>query len=209
MSASNDARMNRLGEVLEESKQLGFLGPGPVQAHLDHSITFVPWIENHSKIMDLGSGGGVPGLVIAFHHSNAHFTLVDANQRRCAFLADAITELGMDEHVEVVEGRAEDLARSETMRHRYDCVVARSFGPPAVVAECAVGFLELDGVLVVSEPPNGSEDRWDRAGLDLLGLTVIDTVRDGSAGLQILAATSLCDERYPRRNGIPAKRPLF
>jgi 16S rRNA (guanine527-N7)-methyltransferase len=93
--------------------------------------------------------------------------------------------------------------------------VSRSFGPPAVVAECAAPFLEVGGRLVVSEPP-GPLDRWDHAEeLAELGLAVPPADPSdpsdphGRGSYRTLIQISACPPRYPRRVGIPAKRPLF
>lgn len=211
--SSQVAGYQQLVSILEKSRDLGFLGPGPVDSHIDHAMAFNTLLDGCHHVMDLGSGGGVPGLVLASQRrsedNHPSFTLVDANNRRCEFLLDAVTELSLGDQVQVVHGRAEELARLPMMRHRFDCIVARSFGPPAVVAECAVGFLAVDGRLIISEPPDGDPERWNEEGLALLGLRVLDTSRHSGVGLQILGVIELCNERFPRRNGIPAKRPLF
>lgn len=215
MSSNHQLNDEPIQSVLQESKAFGFLGPGPIEAHIDHAMSFIPWVVDRSQIMDLGSGGGVPGLVIAAELSRTGkldgktITLVDANQRRCAFLEDAVGELGVGSDVVVVHGRAEELARLDRMRHQFDCVVARSFGPPAVVAECAAGFLAVNGCLVVSEPPDQRADRWNEQGLAKLGLELSERASRTGSRLQVMNVSTLCDDKYPRRNGIPAKRPLF
>lgn len=215
MSSTHQLNDEPIQSVLQESKALGFLGPGPIEVHIDHAISFMPWLLEHSQIMDLGSGGGVPGLVLATELSRSgklrgkNITLVDANQRRCAFLEDAVGKLGLGSNVVVVHGRAEELARLDTMRHQFDCVIARSFGPPAVVAECAAGFLAVDGCLVVSEPPDQRAARWNEQGLAKVGLELSERATRTGSSLQVMKLVTLCDDTYPRRNGIPAKRPLF
>ncbi|MEA2686132.1 MAG: rRNA (guanine527-N7)-methyltransferase [Actinomycetota bacterium] len=134
---------------------------------------------------------------------------MDAGERRVAFLAEAAAALGVEDRVGVVCGRAEELARVVGLRGGFDLVVARGFGPPAVTAECGSGFLAVGGRLVVSEPPGGRPDRWPAAGLAPLGLEPAATVEVGGAWYQVLVQTSPCPDRYPRRTGIPAKRPLF
>ena len=94
------------------------------------------------------------------------------------------------------------------MRAAFDLVVARSFGPPAVVAECAAPFLRVGGRLAVSEPPTG-EDRWPPAPLAELGLEATERRDVGGAHVQLLRQTAPCPDRYPRRTGVPTKRPLF
>lgn len=215
MQSGSEFKDGPIRSILEESKELGFLGPGPVESHIDHSLAFLSLISDHSKIMDLGSGGGVPGLVLAQAlfatgaSANRSLTLVDASRRRCEFLSSAVARMGLSEHVLVEHGRAEELARRPDLRHQFDCVVARSFGAPAVVAECAVGFIRRGGQLIVSEPPRDRDEHWDKEGLALLGMEASGRVEHHGFGLQIISVVEPCDERYPRRNGVPAKRPLF
>lgn len=195
--------------ILEQSKEHGFLGPGPVVFHVEHAGGFGAILGEAGRVLDLGSGGGVPGLVLARAHPDVHFTLVDAMVRRTTFLSWAAMSLGMADRVDVVTGRAEELARREDLAGSFDLVVTRSFGPPGVTAECAVGFLRPGGKLVVSEPPTDEASRWPRDGLALLGLVAVEKVSSGSASLQVMQLTGELDSRYPRRVGVPAKRPLF
>lgn len=201
--------LESLKDVLEQSRSWGFLGPGPIDTHINHSMMFVPLVENANTVLDLGSGGGVPGLVLALVLPSVKFVLLDANGRRCSFLRDAVEQLTLSSRVRVAEGRAEDLARQPSLRHHFDVVVARSFGRPAVVAECAVGFLAENGCLIVSEPPDRSEVRWPAEGLAELGLAPGSSLSTPDGTIQILDSTELCSDRYPRRNGVPSKRPLF
>jgi 16S rRNA (guanine527-N7)-methyltransferase len=135
--------------------------------------------------------------------------LVDAGRRRLDFLAEAVGVLGLDDRVEVVGGRAEELAQDPRLRGRFDLVVARGFGPPAVTAECGAGFLAVGGRMVVSEPPGGRPDRWPPEGLEVLGLVPAVTAEAEGASYQVLHQVSGCPDRFPRRTGIPSKRPLF
>lgn len=193
--------------VLEEARQLGFLGPGPVGAHIDHAGGFLGCLAGVTGlVVDLGSGGGVPGLVIATARPDLEVVMVDASAKRCRFLERAATTLGLAGG-RVVEGRAEVVGRGD-LRGRADAVVARSFGPPAVTAECAAPLLEVGGILVVSEPPESDDSRWSRPGLSLLGLRV-DYRTAASPTMQVMRQVEPCSERFPRRDGVPAKQPLF
>jgi 16S rRNA (guanine527-N7)-methyltransferase len=163
-------------------------------------------------VLDLGSGGGLPGLVVATYRPEVELTLLEARQRACRFLREAIDALGLD-GVAVVEARAEEAARSPDLRERFDAVVARSFGPPAVTAECAVAFLVPGGRLVVSEPPGEEQpdhmwNRWPTDGLDQLGLGPPEA-GDAPGGSFVVLEKLRSDDRWPRRVGIPAKRPLW
>ncbi len=166
------------------------------------------------RLVDLGSGGGLPGLVVAACWPEAELVLLDASARRTAFLRRAVDQCDFGDRVTVVQQRAELFGRDPEARHSFDGVLVRSFGPPAVVAECAAPLLKKRGCVVVSEPPESEawgqapEGRWPASGLAQCGLEAAEYLR-GEFGYQVLRQAELCPEKLPRRDGVPAKRPLF
>jgi 16S rRNA (guanine527-N7)-methyltransferase len=164
-----------------------------------------------ARFLDLGSGGGVPGVVLAllaWPLSSA--VLLDASERRCAFLEDVVASLSLTDRVSVVRARAEEAGRNAAFRGMFELVVARSFASPPVTAECAAPLLRVGGHLVVSEPPSSIRDasRWPADPLAELGLEP-STRWTTPYAYQSLTQSSRCPTRYPRRVGVPAKRPLF
>jgi 16S rRNA (guanine527-N7)-methyltransferase len=155
--------------------------------------------------VDLGSGGGVPGLVLAVALPWVHWLLVDSMQRRTTILDEAVVRLGLEDRVTVWCGRAEELGHAAEARYSADLVVARSFGPPAVTAECAAPLLRMGGHLMVSEPPESSGTRWPPVELEELGLEPVGV----DLGVMVMVKVAETPDQYPRRVGIPAKRPLF
>jgi 16S rRNA (guanine527-N7)-methyltransferase len=199
-----------LAAVLERARSLGFLGPGPVGRHVDQAEAFVAAVDAPpSRLLDLGSGGGVPGLLLALRWPGTAVDLLEVRTRRIDFLGDVVAELDLTDRVEVVPGRAEEVARLAAYRHRYDVVTARSFGAPAVTAECGAPFLATSGVLLVAEPPGGASGRWPAEGLAQLGLVDDGLVAAAAGTVRRLRAEAACGDRYPRRVGVPAKDPLF
>lgn len=206
-----------LRTVLRRSQRLGYIGGTDLERHLDHALGFAAAVDRApERALDLGSGGGLPGLVLARHWPESSWVLLDGSQTRTTFLEHAVRELHLDDRVTVVRGRAEEVGHESDRRGAFDVVVARSFGPPAVVAECAAPFLRTGGSLVVSEPPD-SGDRWAYPNeLADLGL---ERRREGGGqpatiSLDVgtyaaLTQVAPCPARFPRRVGIPAKRPLF
>lgn len=201
-----------LRRVLTRARTLGFLGPGDIEVHIDHAAAFARALPNSpTAVVDLGSGAGVPGLALAMlSWTSAHFLLIEGSTKRSAFLVEAVDELGIGSRVEVVAQRAEETGQEVNRRGWADVVVSRSFGRPAVVAECAAPLLRTGGHLLVSEPPvtSNGDKRWSAAGLDEVGLR-LDQIVSGPPALAILTQVTACADRYPRRVGIPAKRPLF
>jgi 16S rRNA (guanine527-N7)-methyltransferase len=208
-------------DELRDARRLGLLGPGPLATHRAHSIGYARVLQrasfpqSGSRLLDLGSGGGVPGLVLAYLWPSISVTLLDSSERRCSFLESWTLKLGWSDRVTVECGRAEELGRGE-LRGSFNAVVARSFGRPAVAAECGSPFLGVGGLLVVSDPPGlpGSEnvgspdDRWPRAPLGLLGLEHLGEIAS-PFHFTILCQRMPCPHQYPRRTGVPGKRPLF
>ncbi len=194
-------------EQLERARTLGFLGPGPIEPHIDHASVFGTALEDvQGTVVDLGSGGGVPGLVLAVARPDLHLVLVDAGPSAAASSRSAAEALGIA--AEVIEGRAEVIGRTDR-RGGADAVVARSFGVPSATAECGSPLLRVGGRLVVSEPPPPPHpDRWPAAGLRPLGLEATVRVVDGTS-VQVLEQRTPCPDTYPRRDGVPAKQPLF
>jgi 16S rRNA (guanine527-N7)-methyltransferase len=200
-----------LASVVGEAQRRGFIGDAPVEVAIEHARGFAAGVDSPpSRFADLGSGGGLPGLVLVELWPSAEAVLLDANQKRCAFLREAVEALSLRRRVEVVEGRAEALGRRSGLRGGFDVVTARGFGRPAVTAECAAPLLRVGGRLVVSEPPAASDspDRWPVDGLALCGMA---PERSWSTPFrfQALRQVEACPERYPRRDGVPTKRPLF
>jgi 16S rRNA (guanine527-N7)-methyltransferase len=197
--------------LLERARDRGFLGPGPVREHIRHAEAFAAAAGPPAELFaDLGSGAGVPGLVLAVLWPGARGLLLDAGERRTAHLEEAVLELDVGERMSVVRGRAEAVARDPAWRERADLVVSRSFGRPAVTAECAVGLLRPGGRLVVSEPPVAdTAARWPTGPLADLGFGVAVPVEAGAAHFVRLERTADGSNRWPRRTGVPGKRPLW
>jgi 16S rRNA (guanine527-N7)-methyltransferase len=202
----------RLTVQLEDARKRGILGPGPVEMHLDHAEAMAAALSGdfRGRFLDLGSGAGVPGLILLALWPAATGVLLDARQRRCSFLEAAVGGFGLSDRASVACGRAEELARQRDFRGAFDLVVARGFGPPATTAECAVGFLGAGGRLMVSEPPGEADSRrWPAAGLAELGLLGPELRRGEEAGIALFTAAEPAGARWPRRVGVPGRRPLW
>jgi len=201
------------------------VGNLPLATQKAHSEGFLRTLLREpveGPVLELGSGGGLPGLVLAVEDQDLRLVFLDAAQRSSDFLRWAVDELQLSSRVEVVNARAEQLGREESYRGGFAAVVARSFASPAVTAECAAPFLRLGGRLIVSEPPGSGSgqvgdrgeavlaqsDRWPVEGCLKLGLVPEVNLRE-AFNFAVLRQASPCPGRYPRRPGIPAKRPLF
>jgi 16S rRNA (guanine527-N7)-methyltransferase len=205
----------RVAEVLAQARTLGFLGPGPVEAHIDHADGFVEVVESAlgspATVLDLGSGGGVPGLVLVARWPSADVVLLEARARRADFLRSVIGDLGWSSRVTVLSERGEAAAHDQKWRERFAVVTARSFASPPVTAEIAAGFVAPGGVAVVSEPPDaqGLTERWPAEPIAHLGFgsPVLHSTPGGH--FVSLPKRAAAPANRPRRVGQPAKRPLW
>ena len=202
-----------VANALAQARAFGYLGPGPLQTHIDHAHGFGDALESGGVdldelgVVDLGSGGGIPGLVLAERWPESRWCFVDSHQRRMSTLRTVLAELGWDDRTTVWTGRAEEAARDHDLRGSFSAVVARGFAGPAVTAECASGFLAANGLLVVSEPPT-EVDRWDDQKLGLLGLHRLD-FSTKPYRFFVAQQIRLTPPKFPRAVGIPGKTPLF
>ena len=168
-----------------------------------------------ATVVDIGSGAGFPGLAMRIAEPALHLTLIESHGRRCDFLRTVAGELGLRD-VTVVQQRAEDAGRDPALREHFDLAVARALAALPVLLEYAVPLLRPGGVLAC---PKGSaldaEIAAAQAGATAaLGVTLdsplpLPAATDAPPQRVILARrTGPLPERYPRRTGIPAKRPL-
>ncbi len=200
---------------LDQSRAFGFLGPGPVAPHIAHAFGFVEALlfvrpelsEPGRSFVDLGAGGGLPGLVAAMALPFSSWLYLDVSVRRTGFLATCAESLGIADRVEIRCERAELTGQNPHYRERFDGLVARGFAGPPVTAECGAPLLQSGGLFVISEPPD-QLDRWPADEISQVGLRRVAILDDGHRFF-VAEKTGATPMKYPRRVGIPEKRPLF
>jgi 16S rRNA (guanine527-N7)-methyltransferase len=209
-----------LQKILFSANSEGFVTNNAAKHGIEHSkgylfskenSSFLETLKKEDLAIDLGTGGGLPGLVLATF-TDCYWLLVDRSDRRCAFLKKAIFELDLNQRVEVIECSAEELSQGD-YRGKAKLVTARSFGSPAITAECASPLLKEDGLFIVSEPPldklDSNQDRWPVDGLTFLGLKQKENWHTGLAGYRSFFCAVKCPEIYPRRFNKILKKPVF
>jgi len=145
--------------VLGEHQRVGAIGPTTLEDAVAHSRRFVRVLPaSATSVVDLGSGGGLPGLVIAWDRPSLAVTLVDRREKRTDTLRRSATRLGWSGRVRVITADVGVLGADPAHHRRYDVVTARSFGPPASTLDGALVFARPGGTILISDPPAGS--RW-------------------------------------------------
>ncbi len=165
-----------------------------------------------ASIIDVGTGAGFPGLAIAIARPDCRVTLLEAMQKRCQFLRAVCEGAGLA-NVLVIQDRAEVLGRAADHRERYDRAVARAVAPLNVLCEYLLPFVKPGGMALCWKGPSAAEEMADGAfaaqtmGGEMGDIMVLPFggARHGIVPIQKIRETL---PQYPRKNGIPAKRPL-
>ena len=167
-----------------------------------------------ARLADLGPGGGFPGVPMAIADPTLTLVLIEAQERRCAFLRAVVEALGL-EHVSVVHARAEEAGRMPSLRAGCDVVVARALAAMPILIEYALPLLREGGVLAAPKGSRGDEELIEATtAIEALGgeaLPPLDLSLPDDAPPQrvyLVRRSGGLDDRYPRRPGVPAKRPL-
>ncbi len=180
------------------------------------SVTTAGWFDGR-RIIDIGSGAGIPGLPLKLMLPGAEVTLLESNRKKCDFMECVVGELGLD-GVSVVNARAEDAAHDAFHRESYDLATARGVAKLSVLAEYSLPFLKLGGVAVLPKGPDmnvaRSEAEAAAFAADEMGAApafIQPVAHPGSSPRDSIIywlKIQSTPDGFPRRAGIPAKRPL-
>ena len=219
-------------EILDKAVSEGYLTSTGAEEGPAHSAGFLRfglldgvsspsgWSDPHGSgvvgppagalAVDLGTGGGIPGLVLATL-TMCRWVLVDRGERRGSFLRWAVRRLGLRDRGEVGVADAVEVGRGP-LRGKANLVTARSFAPPGPSVECGAPLLLPGGFLVVSEPPaetGGRAGRWEDGGLRAVGLEDWGGWHTGQAGYRAMQLGADGPNRFPRRFSRQISDPLI
>lgn len=166
----------------------------------------VPW-DGVGTVIDIGSGGGLPAVPLALAMPRVRFTLLEANTRKCAFLEYVAATLNLKNMV-VAGGRAEELGHRPALREQFDRAISRAAAPPAVLLELALAFVKQGGDLVAQVSPVDPQRLEPAARLLGGGTPRLEHPGDGSATLLHVPKLGPTPATYPRRPGVPNRKPL-
>lgn len=185
--------------------------------HLLDALAALPLLDAAAPgpVLDLGSGGGIPALPLALARPERGWTLVDSVAKKAAFLRDTAEELGMA-GITVLAERAETLGRDPRHREQFAVVTARAVAPLPVLAELALPLLLTGGTLLAWKGPLGKDDEEVRHGRVAIGQLggggprLVDPEIPALGGHRLVVVTKErpTPDRFPRRPGEPARRPL-
>ncbi len=204
----NDSKLVELAQLIDEWPGLVSAPAGEL---IDDCLVLVSYLSDVTTLVDVGSGGGLPGLPLKIMVPQLQVTLVEADGRKAAFLTQACARLGLP-GVRVVGRRAEDAAHDGDLREAFDVAVARALAPMPVLAELCLPFVRVSGRLLAQKTRAEEVNAAGRA-IELLGggklrIEPAPSKARRSGVVVVVEKVASTPEAYPRRAGVPARRPL-
>ena len=189
--------------------------------HFIDSIALIPYlldkginINNKLKIIDIGTGAGFPGLPLKIMMPDVKLTLLDSLNKRVSFLNEVIDELKLKD-IEALHGRAEDYASDNKYREKYDICVSRAVANLSTLSEYCIPFVKEDGFFISYKAGESEEEiNNSKNAIKILGGKINKVEEfvlpgtDVSRVFVFIRKQELTDKKYPRKAGVPAKKPL-
>ncbi len=205
---------------MQDSKLDEFLGliatwPGlmakPDRALIDDSLVLLQQLGDARTLVDVGSGAGLPGIPLKIARPEIQVTLIEADQAKAAFLVHACATLRL-ENVEVVARRAEEAGRDPRLREKFDVAVARALAPLPVLVELCLPLVRVGGRLLAQktkdEDPAAAAHAIELLGGKLSGVVAAPSAARAAGTVVVIDKERPAPAQYPRRAGIPARKPL-
>jgi 16S rRNA (guanine527-N7)-methyltransferase len=204
-----------LGLLLDASRQFNLTAvTDPDEAwvrHIADSLTLLPLLASlgASSVIDVGAGGGLPGIPLAIAMPDVRFTLLEATGKKARFLEETAAALGLA-NVAVINDRAETAGQDRDVhRERYDAVLARAVGRLPVLLELTVPLARIGGhVLAIKGEQADAEVAEAKAALHALHAKVVETRRTATGTIVVVEKARRTGKMYPRRPGEPKRAPL-
>jgi 16S rRNA (guanine527-N7)-methyltransferase len=202
-------RLAQYGELLLDANRrtnlTGAKSAAELVEHIADSLEVLPYVRG--RLVDVGSGGGLPAIPLTIA-SGCAVTMIESVRKKARFLERAVSELQLEG--EVIVERAEEAARDARLRDRFDVGTARAVAGAPTVAELVLPFIAPGGAAILQR---GTMDERERSALSDAALILASSVEGehvvfGNRRLIVIRKTGPTPERFPRRPGIPQKRPL-
>ena len=182
--------------------------------HFIDSLTIADKIENNSKIIDVGTGAGFPGIPLKIFNDTLNVTLLDSLNKRTIFLNEVIKKLNL-KNIEVIHGRAEDYAKITKYRAEYDYAVSRAVAPLNILLEYLSPYVKVNGNVNAMKGCNAEEEIKNSSNaLNVLRCKIIKNEKmnlpenAGERYIMVIQKVENTPKAYPRNAGIPKKKPL-
>ena len=214
MTEAIQQKLRRYAELLaasnERARLTGSSDPDVLYSeHISDALAALPWLPESCSFIDVGTGGGLPGLVWSICRPDTRGVLLDSIGKKCRLLGEIITELGCS-NVEALNMRSEDFAKKN--RETFDTATARAVAHSCILAEYLAPLVKIGGKLIAFKSMSASDEveipasKWRILGLGAPSL-VPYTTADKSNILIIWEKQAPTPVRYPRTPGMAEKKP--
>ena len=207
--------MSVLDSKLDELARLISAWPGLMATAdrnlIDDGLVLLDHLGSARSLVDVGSGAGLPGIPIKIARPDIEVTLIESDQDKAAFLVQACAALQLG-HVEVVARRAEEAGHDARLREAFDVAVARALAPLSVLVELCLPLVRVGGRLLAqkteAEDPNAAARATQLLGGELSHVFSTPSAARRAGTVVVMDKVRPTPDRYPRRPGIPARKPL-
>ena len=176
------AKFAELEPVLLTAQKIGALSGAPIDQIISHALWFAKAIPSSAKrVIDLGSGAGVPGLIVAFDRPELELVLVDRRSGRTDSLMRSVLALNLGNRVSVKCSEIGDLVRDSKFFKQFDAAISRGLGPPLETLRLSRDLVKPGGVVIISEPPPTTQSRWNPS--EVLNLGLEGPIRHGAVAM--------------------------
>lgn len=182
--------------------------------HFIDSLTIEKYVDPKQSVIDIGTGAGFPGIPLKIMNDNVEVTLMDSLNKRINFLNEVIKKLDL-KNITTIHSRAEDLAKDNNYRERYDVAVSRAVANLSTLSEYMLPFVKVGGKCICMKGSNIDEERKiAEKAINMLGGKIVNIENfklantDNERNIIIIEKIRKTDSKYPRKAGIPSKEPL-
>lgn len=177
--------------------------------HIVESARLASFVEKSERLLDVGSGGGLPGIVLAICSPNTAVSLLEATQKKALFLEASVKQLGLTK-TRVVCDRAETAgAPGSPYREAFDTVTARAVAPLPTLLEITIPFLKVGGTLVALKGQRAEEEiEAAKRAFSVLKCQLEQVCPTESGNVLLIKKMERTGKNYPRRPGTPKRDPL-
>lgn len=186
-----------------------------IDKHFIDSLTINKYVKDKDKIIDIGTGAGFPGIPLKIVKSETEIMLLDSLNKRINFLNEVINNLEL-KNINTIHGRAEEIARNNMYREKYDVAVSRAVASLPTLLELMVPFVKINGMCICMKGSNIEEElTLSKKAMEELGVVVEKIEQfelpdtDMKRNIIIMKKVKSTPKKYPRKPGTPSKEPIM
>ena len=209
------AYMNLLIEWNEKMNLTAIVEPNEIiLKHFIDSITILKEIDNNSKIIDVGTGAGFPGVPLSIMNPTLKITLADSLNKRLIFLQEVVNQLGL-KNIEIIHARAEELGKNKKYRENFDVATSRAVANLSTLSEYLIPLVKVGGK-IISMKAGGAQEEIEAAkkAIKILGGKIegIEEFKLPQTEIErtiiLIKKEEHTPNKYPRKAGVPSKEPI-